>query len=169
MKVLGYLNDDQYPPAEITHVRFTARAIIVNDDRFAFLTIRGEDDFGIRDHIETIGGGIEEGESAEETIVRECMEEAGIEVSIASFLGVIVDHYHFIHRQTVSYFFLANVIHVQHQTHRTDMEKTLMHDVLWLSEDDALKMLDMSVEKIGRLVQRRDKVAFLEALRVLKG
>lgn len=169
MKVLGYLNDDQYPPSEITHVRFTARAIVIKDDRFAFLTIRGEDDFGIRDHMESIGGGIEEGESAEDTIVRECLEEAGIDVSIKAFLGVIVDHYYFIQRQTVSYFFLANVINVQHQTNRTDMEKTLMHDVLWLSVEETLKMLDMPVEKIGRLIQKRDKTAFLEALRVLKG
>ena len=169
MKVLGYLDDDQYPPTEITNVRFTARAIVIKDDRFAFLTIRGEDDFGIRDHIETIGGGIEEGESAEETIVRECLEEAGMDVSIKAFLGIIVDHYHFIQRQTVSYFFLANAINGQHQTNRTEIEMTLMYDVLWLSEEETLKMLDMPVEKIGRLIQRRDKAAFLEALRVLKG
>ncbi len=169
MKILGYLHDDQYPPAEISHIRYTARAIVFNNDRFAFLPIRGEDDFGIRDHIETIGGGIEAGESAEETVIRECLEEAGIEVNIKDFLGVVVDHYHLIQRQTVSYFFLAEAINDGHQTHRTDMEKSLMDEVLWLSEEECLKMLDMPVEKIGRLIQRRDKIAFLEALRVLKG
>jgi hypothetical protein len=85
MKILGYLNDDQYPPAEISHIRFTARAIVFNNDRFAFLPIRGEDDFGVRDHIESIGGGIEEGENAEQTIIRECLEEAGIEVISRNF------------------------------------------------------------------------------------
>jgi 8-oxo-dGTP diphosphatase len=169
MKILGYLSDDQYPPAEISHIRFTARAIVCAKDQFAFITIRGEDDFGVRDHIESIGGGIEEGENAEQTIIRECLEEAGIEVHIKDFLGVVVDHYHLIQRQTVSYFFLAEAINDGHQTHRTDMEKTLMGEVLWLSEVECLKMLDKPVEKIGRLIQRRDKIAFLEALSVLKG
>jgi 8-oxo-dGTP diphosphatase len=168
MRILGYLSDDQYPQSQITHVRFTARAIVFDGDRFAFLPIYGEDDFGIRDHIETIGGGIEEGESAEDTIVRECMEEAGIEVNIIDFLGVIVDHYHIIQRQTVSYFFLANVVRRHEFTNRTPMEKTLMKDVLWLSEDECLTMLDGPVEKIGRLIHKRDKIAFIEALDVIK-
>jgi 8-oxo-dGTP pyrophosphatase MutT (NUDIX family) len=169
MKVLGYLDDDQYLQSEITHVRFTARAIAVKDDLFAFLSIKGEDDFGIRDHIETLGGGIEEGEDAQETIVRECLEEAGFDIEVKALLGVIVDRYHFIQRQTISYFFLVEVKNIQHQTHRTPMEQTLMHEILWLNETETLKMLDFPVEKIGRLIQRRDKVAFLEALRVLKG
>lgn len=169
MKILGNLQDDQYPISEISHTRYTARAIIVDKDRFAFLPIRGEDDFGIRDHIETIGGGIEEGESAQETIIRECLEEAGIEIKIRTFLGVVVDHYHLIQRQTVSSFFLVDVINAEHQTDRTEMEQTLMNEVLWLSEEECLKMLDQPVEKIGILIQRRDKIAFLEALRILKG
>jgi 8-oxo-dGTP diphosphatase len=169
MKILAALVDDQYPVSEITHTRFTARAIVIKDDRFAFLTIRGEDDFGIRDHIESIGGGIEDGESAEETVVRECLEEAGLEVKIEDFLGVVIDHYNFIQRQTVSYFFLANVVSIQNQTNRTQMEKTLMHEVLWLDKDECLKMLDQPVEKIGRLIQSRDKIAFLEALCVING
>lgn len=169
MKVLSNLDDDQYSKSEITHVRFTARAIVIKDDLFAFLSIKGEDDFGIRDHIESLGGGIEEGEDAVETIVRECMEEAGFEVEVKSLLGVIVDHYYFIQRQTISYFFLVEVKSIQPQTHRTPMEQALMQEVLWLNETETLNMLDFPVEKIGRLIQRRDKVAFLEALRVLKG
>jgi 8-oxo-dGTP pyrophosphatase MutT (NUDIX family) len=169
MKILGYLSDDQYPSSEISHVRFTARAIVTHKDQFGFLAIRGEDDFGIRDHIETIGGGIETGESAEDTIKRECLEEAGLEVEVKDFLGVVVDHYNFIQRQTVSYFFLADVINVDHPTNRTELEKTLMHEVLWLSEEESFKMLDMPVGKIGNLIHRRDKTAFLEALRVFNG
>ncbi|PKM69888.1 MAG: DNA mismatch repair protein MutT [Firmicutes bacterium HGW-Firmicutes-19] len=169
MKILGYYNDDQYPIKDITHTRFTARAIIVNDGRFAFVSIQGEDDFGIRDHIETIGGGIEDGESAEDTIVRECLEEAGLQVKIKDFLGVVVDHYHLIQRQTISYFYLVNVISIKEQTDRTELEKTLMGEVLWLSEEESLEMLDKPVDKVGRLIQRRDKIAFQEAIRMLEG
>jgi 8-oxo-dGTP pyrophosphatase MutT (NUDIX family) len=167
MKILGYFNDDQFPQADFSHTRFTARAIVVDHDRFAFLPIRGEDDFGIRDHIETIGGGIEDGESAQETVLRECMEEAGLEVEIMEFLGVIIDHYHLIHRQTVSYFFLVSVKNDHKKHQRTEMEKSLMDEVLWLNKDEALEMLDREVGKIGKLIQRRDKAAFLEACRVL--
>lgn len=169
MKLLGNLDDDQYVQSEITHVRFTARAIAVKDNLFAFLSIKGEDDFGIRDHIESLGGGIDEGEDAQITIVRECLEEAGFEVEVKALLGVIVDRYYFIQRQTFSYFFLVEVKNIQSQTHRMPMEQTLMQEILWLSESETLRMLDFPVEKIGRLIQRRDKVAFLEALQVLKG
>ena len=167
MKILGYFNDDQFPSSVISHTRFTARAIVVDHDRFAFLPIHGEDDFGVRDHIETVGGGIEVGESAQETILRECMEEAGLEVEIREFLGVIIDHYHLIGRQTVSYFFLVTVINDHKNHQRTEMEQSLMDEVLWLDKQQALEMLDREVGKIGKLIQRRDKAAFLEACRVL--
>lgn len=167
MNILGVFSDDQYPPSSITHTRFTARAIVEHQGKFAFLPIRGEDDFGIRDHIETIGGGIEAGESAQETIIRECREEAGLGVEIKDFLGVIIDAYHLIGRQTVSYFFLVSVTGEHKSYQRTEMEQSLMDEVLWLSKEESIEWLDREVSKIGRLIQRRDKAAFLEAVKIL--
>lgn len=39
--------------------------------------VLGQDEFGLRDHLESCGGGIENGESASQAAVREAREELG--------------------------------------------------------------------------------------------
>ena len=67
---IGRLDDDQYEFEGYDHIRYTARALAENQEgRFGFLHIVGEDFFGERDHLESCGGGMEEGESLFDTIL----------------------------------------------------------------------------------------------------
>ncbi|MBQ3376602.1 MAG: NUDIX domain-containing protein [Erysipelotrichaceae bacterium] len=159
---IGRLDDDQYEFNGYTHIRYTARALMENEKgQFGFLHITGEDLFGERDHLETVGGGLEEGETLQETIKREIGEEAGFEVLSCKYVGTILDAYNIIQRITCSSFFHCKVNTMDSkETHRTEEEQELISEIVWLYPDEALDWLDNRAEhKVDKLVQRRDAMA----------
>ena len=70
----------------------TVSAVIEQDDRFLMIEERSSGVIVVTQP----GGHIETGESPEEAVVREAMEETGCEISVSGFLGV----YLWIHPQT---------------------------------------------------------------------
>ena len=61
-----YIEDNLFDKTIIDNERYTVRVIIKNKDNlFGYIYVNGEDIFGYRDHIESSGGGIEEGETDE--------------------------------------------------------------------------------------------------------
>ena len=159
---IGRLADDQYEFEGYDHIRYTARALAENKEgRFGFLHIVGEDFFGERDHLESCGGGMEEGESLFDTIKREVMEELGLEVQSCEYVGTIIDSYNLIKRITVSSFFHCLVdSSVLQETHRTKEEQILIKEIVWLTPEEAMDWLENRAEhKVDKLVQRRDAMA----------
>ncbi len=108
MKLLAVFDDPFWAKTSIKEVRYTARVFLHSaDDKFAFLSIKGEDGFGLRDHIETCGGGVEEGETFLAAAKREIIEESGLEADHFRLIGVVIDEYHLIERMTCSVFYMA--------------------------------------------------------------
>ena len=159
---IGKLVDDQYEFEGYDHIRYTARALAEDQNgRFGFLHIVGEDFFGVRDHLETCGGGLEEGETLFDTIKREVMEELGLEVISCEYIGTIMDTYNLIKRITCSSFFhcLVDSGALKH-TNRTEEEQILIKEIVWLTPEEALDWLENRAEhKVDKLVQRRDAMA----------
>ncbi len=62
-----------------------ARAVIRNDEgKFAFVEVNGQ--------YFLLGGGMEKDETPEQTIIRECLEEAGARVTISRKIGTAGDY-----------------------------------------------------------------------------
>lgn len=141
--------------------RWTVRALAYNEQgELAFLRIRGSDSFGKRDHLETIGGGVENDESLEEALHREVLEEIGYECEIIEELGVIVDHYNLLNRETISTYFIVRLKEFVGETHRHDDELELIAGLEFYNEKDALHMLQSYPKRtVNELVQRRDYYA----------
>lgn len=160
--VIGRLYDEEYPFEGYDHIRYTARAILEDQEgKLGFLHIKGEDLFGKRDHLETIGGGLEEGEYLDDAIRREIKEEAGLECKSVELLGSIYDAYNLIRRITFSTFFYCTVDTSSYSgTNRTEEEEILISEIVWLSVDEALGWLRNRHEnKVDRLVEKRDLMA----------
>lgn len=156
--------DTMYEKREITHIRHTVR-LFVQDEQglFWFLVIRGKDDFGQRNHYETIGGGIEAEETYEEAIRREVMEEIGYEVEHIQEIGMIIDRYYLIGRETHSHFFYVTIDSCKpHERKLTKLEQQLFFGLVKVKKEDIVAMLALSEQssKVDFLVQRRDLRAF---------
>ena len=137
------------------------------NDLYWFLVIRGEDDFGVRNHYETIGGGIEKGESFEEAIIRETMEEVGCEPYDIQSIGTIIDRYYLIQRETHSHFYSVKIdSRKQKEKQLTPLEQALFFDCVKVRKEDVSELLDLdkAESKVDYLVQRRDLWAWEYAL-----
>ncbi|MBQ6334365.1 MAG: NUDIX hydrolase [Erysipelotrichaceae bacterium] len=160
--IIARIKDDLYPYNGYDHIRQTVRALAENEEgKFAFLHIVGEDYFGVRDHLETCGGGVEENESLVDAIQREIREEMGYEIKSFEMIGSILDAYNLIGRITLSAF-----VHVLidtssvHEMERTMEEQILIKEILWLDPEEALYRLEnVNKNKVDLIVQRRDAAA----------
>lgn len=158
---IGRLEDDLYEYHGYDHIRYTARALAENEEgKFGFLHIVGEDYFGVRDHLETCGGGMEENETLNTTMKREIMEELGCKVKEMEYIGTIVDTYNLIGRITYSSFFHCKIDSHFEETNRTEEEKILIREIVWLDPLEALDWLEnRHFSKVDVIVQRRDALA----------
>lgn len=159
IEILGRFKDDLFKYEGYDHVRYTSRALIENSKgEFGFLHIVGEDFFGIRNHLETCGGGIEENETIFDTIEREVKEEMGYGIKDIQLLGAVIDTYNLIKRITFSTFFHCVIDEdIKYELHRTIEEKALIKEIVWLKPLEALSfMQNNNKSNVDSLVHRRD-------------
>lgn len=124
-------------PLNDPKMRLGARGIILNDQ--AKIAILHMDNVGA---YKLVGGGIEEGENPEETFKREVLEEAGCEVEIDSFLGVIREEKSQDNFAQDSYVFVGHVISDTGELHLTEKEISRGSELVWLTPEDALKKIE---------------------------
>ncbi len=141
--------------------RKAVRCFLFNGDKFCLIHINGEDDFGKRDHFETPGGGVEEGESYIETLKREMSEETGCEIENIKEIGKIAIEYNLINRKDIEYFYYATVMKI-HETHLLDYEKDLFSNLEWFTIDEAIKLYKTyNTKTVGKMIHERDYNALI--------
>lgn len=138
MPVLAVYDDQNYDLSWERHVRHAVRSIIVRDGRAAMVKSR------TKGFYQFPGGGIDPGESHEHALVRETLEETGLDVipgSIRPF-GVtreirasqFVDRVIFDH---TSHYYLADVADGVHEQVLEDYEKDLGYTLEWVKLEKA--------------------------------
>ena len=139
------------------HERVIVRAICKVKDKYAFVHISRDDDFGKLDYLETSGGGVEDGEDLEEALKRELREELGYIIKPIKYLGVIKDYYNLINRRNINHYFLVEAID-EVETSLTEDEKNKFHlSKVLVSLEEAIKVYEqIKNTKLGRLVYRRE-------------
>ncbi|MFA6739618.1 MAG: NUDIX hydrolase [Bacilli bacterium] len=164
MRVLGEFPDIVYPKKPILYTRHTTRGLVRNQaGAIAIIHIIGEDQFGKRDHYEFPGGGINEGESAEDGLIREIQEELGLTIEDIRPLGLMKYSYHLLQREEEAIYFTARV-KGQSSLGRTEEESRLFAEIEWRKPRELYELLSYrSVENVGKLIHARECCALLAA------
>ncbi len=162
------LNDEEYPFTGFTHVRKVARAIVLDErNRVAIHHIYRDDKFCQQWYYETPGGGVDEGETYGQAIVRECSEEIGCKIEVLSKIGEVEDAYNLIGRKNLNWFYLARRVE-EGKPHFASSGDQFIKETLWLPIDEAIARYEaMDDTLVSGLVKRRELPMLKEAKRIL--
>lgn len=163
-----HLQDDQYPFVETTHHRPVARGIVLDENGdVALHHIYRNDIFCDQWYYETPGGGVDEGETFEQALCRECEEELGYEIEILCPLLVVHDFYNLIGRENENRYFLAKRTK-KVGVHFASSGDSYIQETLYLPIDEAIALMERQEDAlVSLLVKRRELPVLREAKEVL--
>ncbi len=160
LKKIDFLNPHNLDSKDAKElpICYGARTVILTEDnKIVLIKVEKGNYFTL------VGGGIEEGETIEEGMIRECKEESGYDVSIVTSLGYIElwrkKYCRFIFGYLVRSFGKAKPLSL------TDEEIELGHSVYLCSIDEAISHLQNDIDK---KIYLKDNLASIRSLKFLK-
>ncbi len=164
-----HLTDNEYPFTGFTHTRLVARAILLNDqNKIALHTLHRDDIFGNQTYLETPGGGVDEGETFEEAVKRECLEETGTDIQILCQLGEVEDAYNLIGRKNINRFYLCRVLSQKEKHFVSEGDRFIQHTDFY-SIDEAIDAYRKQEDHgVAGLVKQRELPFLLETKKYLE-
>ena len=85
--------------------RVSSRAIIIDDNKLLTMFRRKiKSDGTVKEYYVIPGGGLEEGETLEENVIRELKEEFNVDIEVVKFLGTEV------YDETIANYFLCKIV-----------------------------------------------------------
>lgn len=166
MELLGEIKDDEYPEDKsILEIRHASRAIIFDENNLIPLL------FVARYNYHKLpGGGIEEGESRVDALLREIREEAGCEMEAAAEIGEVLEFRSKWNLKQTSYCYLGKVVK-KGEPDFTEKELKNGFQLIWVSLDEAISLLekDKPEDYEGGFIQKRDLILLKKAKEVVDG
>jgi 8-oxo-dGTP pyrophosphatase MutT (NUDIX family) len=144
--------------------REAARAVLLSDSGQIFLM-----NVRLHGYLKLPGGGIDEGESVEEALARELMEEVGCKAELVSEVGKIVEYRDYEKLKQTSYCFIAKQVDEQRESSLEESE--LLEGMIETKAGNIEEAIDLLANDKpdnleGKFIQRRD-LAFLEKAKEL--
>lgn len=154
--------DDQYPVKGNKHSREIARALLYDENgNFALHHLIRDDGFGKFDYYETPGGGIDEGETPEEAVVREILEETGYKSEVVEELAFVKDYYNLINRENLQHFFLCKTVGKKGDIHFMSRGDLYIKETIFVPLEEVIRLYETHMEgALPILVQRRELPIF---------
>ena len=165
MKIILNLQDEEYPHQEIKEVREIAHGLVSDGHgHFAVHHIVRKDLFGSYDYYETPGGGVDQGETPEIAVVRECREELGYSVKVLDELGFVDDYYNLIGRENHNHYFICLREGDYLGRHFVSDGDQMIKETLWLPLEQVIALYEnVPNGKLPNLVKARELPFWIEA------
>ena len=156
MEILKVLNEENVSEKEalLLRQRIAVRAIVTDVDKNKIAIIWAKNN----DYYELPGGGVEENETPEVAVVRECKEETGCEVVIIKPIGRILELRKKYEIQNDSYAYFVKVISKGSAT-LTEKEIREGKETIWVPQKKKKRFIlssDVSKNFYDKYVRERD-------------
>ncbi len=163
LKVISDADFETGVPAPLTYEeRGASRAVVFDKDKNVALLHVTKWNFH-----KLPGGGIEEGETIEQALHREVLEEIGCEITNIRELGVIEEYRNGLTLHQISHCFVADLVGAKGNPDLDEGELADGFETVWLSLDMAIQTLEGEAPREhyeGKFIQLRD-LTFLKAAR----
>ena len=122
------------------------------------------------DHYKLPGGGVEEGESFQEALLRECEEELGVKIKVVREVGSTIEYRAKYKLCQTSHCFVAETASEKGISSYTEDERTEWFETVWVIPEEALKLLSLgkTADYEGRFHEERDYCFLTNALKGVK-
>lgn len=163
--LIAILNDPFYHHSNRYHGnylrRWTVRAFayLPNGDLLMF-HLNDEGALGKRDCVETIGGVVQNDETIDEAIKRIVLQTTGYTCEIQKHIGYIVDHYNALNRETISNYFIVNLLEKVEEPKFENQEEGKVSGLVEIKKQDLLEKLKGCKGAFDKLITRRDEIAY---------
>jgi 8-oxo-dGTP diphosphatase len=132
--LLGILNANTEEPTNYA-LRKTVKAVVVNKEGNVAL-FSGN----------LIGGGVEEGETNEQALHREALEEAGMEIEICKPLGEVIQYRDVLQKKYVVHGYACNYVAIT-ATPTLEPEERGMK-ISWMTKKEAISLLESEINAL---------------------
>jgi 8-oxo-dGTP pyrophosphatase MutT (NUDIX family) len=163
MKLLKQIQKEEVTEYEMSlmNTRHAARAVIFDGQKIALMHVKKVGYYKLP------GGGIDDGESNISGLKRECMEEVGASVDQIKEIGKIVEIIKYKNIIQTSYCYVANLVGELKENSLTKKEEEEGFEVVWVTLDKALELVDSNQSKFGVYVREREVAILNEVKKII--
>ena len=141
--------------------RYTVRGLLIKDNKVGLLYIKGDDPlFGKRNHLETPGGGIDDGENSIDALKREMLEETGYKIKNIKYITTVSVEYNPLNRIDVSKIYACEIEEDTHNIALLDYEKEIFNGYNFYDLDSIEEIFnEFQDDGVCKIIYERDLYA----------